>query len=350
MSTKSQVVTLRTQEMINRESANWLAKLDGDNMSKADRAALKAWLNESDEHVIALKNHMGMWDEMTEVVNESSEMFAAEHVSAGYFARLKQALSLKPMILAMSVMFIMVLSGVIIGPKWSMEEAETAFYATKVGTQQSYQLSDGSTAFLNTDSRIEVEFSKGQRIIRLQKGEVLFDVAHDKTRPFIVYASGSAVRAVGTKFVVRLSSENILVTVTEGTVELSKRDATAVNSDQKAEKKLMLLNEGQQAEFVVEDATFTETQVAQTAVEEQLSWLDGRLVFNEEKLEHVIDEINRYLDNDIVILSPELKDIPISGRFQVGETEALLEAIEITFDINVSKSQNQIYLSTYGGD
>ncbi|MCW8833691.1 MAG: FecR domain-containing protein [Colwellia sp.] len=355
MNRQSQVVALRTPEIINRESADWLAKMDGDNMSKADRVALKAWLNESDEHVVALKNHMSMWDEMTEVINDSSELFAAEHVKQGYFSWVKEYFSWKPMVLAMSCMFLLILSGVFIGPRWSVGNVETAFYVTKVGAQQTYQLSDGSTAFMNTDSRIEVEFSQGQRIVRLQQGEVLFDVAHDKARPFIVYAAGSAVRAVGTKFVVRLSAENILVTVTEGTVALSKRDNTAQESVvgtglASNEKAPMLLDKGEQAEFIVEDAVFVTKDIAQGQVDEQLSWLDGQLVFKEEKLGNVINEINRYLDSDIVILNPELKDIPISGRFQVGETEALLEAIEITFDINVSKNKNQIYLSKYGSE
>ncbi len=348
MNTKSQVVALRTAEIINRESADWLAKMDGGNMSKAERLALKHWLAQSSEHAIALKNQMSMWDEMTEVLNDANKAPVSESSKVDYFSWLTGLFSWKPMALAMSFIFVVLISGGVINPTWYSTNVETAFYLTKVGVQKTYQLSDGSTALLNTDSRIEIEFSEGQRIVRLQQGEALFDVAHDKDRPFIVYAAGSAVRAVGTKFVVRLSSENILVTVTEGTVELSKRDndATDIGSSS-ATKELMLLDKGEQAEYVVADAAFTAKTVDESSVSDELSWLEGRLVFKEERLEDVINEINRYVDTDILILTPELKEIPISGRFEIGETEALLEAIEITFDINVSKRKNQIYLSKY---
>ncbi|WOH38721.1 FecR domain-containing protein [Thalassotalea fonticola] len=355
MNKQSQIVTLRSPEIINRESADWLAKMDGDNMDQAEKLALKNWLNESPEHAIALKNHMSMWDDMTEVLNDSGESFMAEATNPEYFSWLRNVFSPKPVMLAMSCMFLLILSGVLIVSPWSARNVETAFYLTNVGVQQSYQLSDGSTALLNTDSRIEIEFSDGQRIVRLQQGEAMFDVAHDKDRPFIVYAAGSAVRAVGTEFVVRLASENILVTVTEGTVELSQRENMAKSNEEKSSSvavkpEPMLLHQGEQAEYVVENATFVAKQINETQINEQLSWLDGQLVFKEERLENVIKEINRYLDTDILILSPKLKDIPISGRFQIGETEALLEAIEITFDIDVDMSNNQIYLSKYSNE
>src|SRR5690606_34664860 len=90
-------------------------------------------------------------------------------------------------------------------------------------------LPDGSQAQLNTGTEMEIAFGGGARQVRLLRGEAMFDVAHDATSPFIVFADGSAVRAVGTAFSVR-TGDGLDVIVTEGVVELyvaasSPRDA-----------------------------------------------------------------------------------------------------------------------------
>ncbi len=60
-------------------------------------------------------------------------------------------------------------------------------------------LSDGSVVTLNADSRIDVHMDQHQRNILL-RGEAIFKVAHDESRPFFVHAEHTTVRAVGTQF------------------------------------------------------------------------------------------------------------------------------------------------------
>jgi hypothetical protein len=75
---------------------------------------------------------------------------------------------------------------------------------------------------LNTDTEVTVQLTKQWRDIRLVRGEALFEVAHDKARPFVVAANDTAVRAVGTAFAVRLEATQVDITVTEGVVEVAE--------------------------------------------------------------------------------------------------------------------------------
>ncbi len=91
---------------------------------------------------------------------------------------------------------------------------------TAVGEQRVAKLDDGSVLTMNTDSEITVDYSGDNRIVRLERGEVNFDVSKDPHRPFIVYAGDGLVWAVGTAFNVRVEDGSVDLTVTEGRVKV----------------------------------------------------------------------------------------------------------------------------------
>jgi transmembrane sensor len=81
-------------------------------------------------------------------------------------------------------------------------------------------------------------------------------------------------------------------------------------------------------------------------IERSLAWLDGKMVFNNEKLFDVITEVNRYIDQEILLNDALLREIRISGRFDLGDSEALIEALTLSFDIKSQRTgDNKILLS-----
>jgi ferric-dicitrate binding protein FerR (iron transport regulator) len=93
-----------------------------------------------------------------------------------------------------------------------------AIYATAVGERRILRLEDGSSVELNSRSRIRVRFSQNQRNVELLEGQVLFHVAKDTHRPFVVRSDQLRVRAVGTQFDVNRKTTGTTVTVVEGRV------------------------------------------------------------------------------------------------------------------------------------
>jgi transmembrane sensor len=222
---------------------------------------------------------------------------------------------------------------------------------TAVGEQIQATFDDGSIINLNTNSRIETEFSADKRMIKLIHGEALFDVAHDPDRPFIVYVGDRLVQAIGTKFVVHLKSENVEVTVTDGKVVMSK-----INADQRLQdiRKIDTATIKPDDIFITKDhqasamsgQTPTLLAVEANNIERSLAWLDGKMVFNNEKLFDVITEVNRYIDQEILLNDALLREIRISGRFDLGDSEALIEALTLSFDIKSQRTgDNKILLS-----
>ena len=95
-------------------------------------------------------------------------------------------------------------------------------YSTVMGEFRRISLGDGSTLSLNTNSEAKVTFSAKNRKVELVRGEGLFKVARDTSRPFDVHAGSTVVRAVGTEFSVRLRDESSVdVLVAEGKVSIN---------------------------------------------------------------------------------------------------------------------------------
>jgi transmembrane sensor len=63
-------------------------------------------------------------------------------------------------------------------------------FATGVGEQRLLNLKDGTHVFLNTATHIRVEYDSSTRLIELETGEALFDVAKRADQPFVVRAGG----------------------------------------------------------------------------------------------------------------------------------------------------------------
>ena len=95
-------------------------------------------------------------------------------------------------------------------------------HQTAIAEHRDIVLTDGSRVSIGAKSSLSVNFSSEKRIVVLEAGEALFEVAHDAERPFVVLAGASTITAVGTAFNVRREGNRVVVTVTEGTVEVRR--------------------------------------------------------------------------------------------------------------------------------
>lgn len=334
MTERSRVIPLRTQETIEKEAADWLAKLDRGGLSQAERAELRTWLSQDQQHQSALKSYCSFWEEMNFFFNEfpsSSTAGDARPDAVGLgLPRMSLTAKILPLVFA-SVFVLSIGLGLWFGTR--LGPTQDSVYVTEVGVQKTEQLADGSKAHLNTNSVIQVEYSDSARIVRLLRGEAKFDVAHNPERPFIVFAGNQQVMAVGTEFVVRLVADNILVTVTDGKVRLSR--SSEISDVPTGAQEAVLISEGEVVDFNMTDKS-PPPEPKKASLQEmnrRLSWLERVLVFDNERLEDVVAEISRYVPDQIVIEDEELRSVRISGRFRIGDGKALLEAMKASFDV-----------------
>jgi transmembrane sensor len=201
----------------------------------------------------------------------------------------------------------------------AMMRAASHEFSTGIGEQRTAKLEDGSIVYLNTNTRIVVDFSKRQRNLRLLEGEALFVVEHDSTRPFIVTADNARVRAVGTQFNVRERPGAVDVAVVEGVVQVTAKGSAKPSPTTPAprpdsppspgsgvggegslgkEETSTRLAAGQVAR-ITPGQVLTHTS---PAIAETLSWRERRLIFHNATLGEVAAEFNRYNRAQITVV------------------------------------------------
>lgn len=347
------VVEFPENQTLSAQANAWVVKLDGDEPTAEDLQDFKVWVNQSDEHRIAFEEAVSFWDEMnvlTQVVLPRERVEPDTSAFSGWFQR-------RP-VFSSAFVLVIALAAVLLTPF----NNDPKVYQTTIGEQQTLTLSDGSTVILNTNSRLEVDYSSKLRSLKLTKGEAHFDVFHDKSRPFEVRAGKGLVRAVGTAFSVHVRRVDVEVIVTEGTVELDRAEPIDTN---------VTFTPSQTPESVLGDASTAEPVAFEpglkvtagnmmqydrvmldqvklavaSEIEKQLSWQQGMLAFNGERLETVVEEVSRYTKLKIIIPERSTRDLKVGGLFKVGDTESLFEALRYGFNIHVKEiSDDVVYL------
>lgn len=149
-------------------------------------------------------------------------------------------------------------------------------------------LADGTKVMLNAASslRYPTVFSGKERKVELN-GEAWFDVATDKSHPFIVSAGGQDVKVLGTEFNIN-SYQNepvIKTTLLAGSVVVSDTSTHIARS----------LKPGQQAVNTHHDLS-----VGEVNTEEAIAWKNGYFMFESEGIASIMRKIARWYDVEVV--------------------------------------------------
>lgn len=333
---------LSADNSVEEQAAYWFARLRADNASKGDQRRFKAWLEESPEHAEAYALQEEVWTAMQDSAVDD-EIMAMRQNALSVSAGANNNSWLKYGAFAASLL-VMIVSIIMLNPFTSSnssgdkspidqlaaaEPQSSSIYRTAIGQRSTVNLPDGSVVELNTDSLIQVNFSEERRDLILLHGEALFDVAKDSNRPFVVEADGKLVTAIGTTFSVRRGDDEVRVTLIEGVVTVDQDDSASANSSAVGKKQL---RPGQQL-VALGDGPY-QINMVDTAV--ATSWKDGRLIFDNEPLGMIVQEVNRYSSRKLVVGDPTLSDMRVSGIFQVGSVDSFAAALEASFPVKNS--------------
>lgn len=216
-----------------------------------------------------------------------------------------------------------------------VEEFEPLTYnslLTPKGGKYRLTLSDGTEVWLNANSSIKypVRFTDSTREVFL-KGEAFFDVEHNG-KPFIVNTAETDIRVLGTSFNVFAYQNEpyTATTLVEGSIKLSTGNA---------EKILVPMEQAsvykKQSEILVETVN----------TEIYTSWVDGKIEFEEERLEAVMRRLARLYDFEFEFEENELKDFHFTARIDNTQPISnILSMLEMTTDVNFKLKNNTIII------
>jgi transmembrane sensor len=323
------------------QAAVWFARQRTGPWSQADAAEFAAWLKADPSHTAAWASFERLWGHL-ETVRDDPKLLAIRERARGNLARhqaLRRTWRVSAVIAASLVVVVSVWWNVRQGPMPparppSLAQAKPGALpalalirdvSTDIGERSLLVLADGSKVTLNTMSAVHADYMGRERRVTLVRGEAFFDVARDSTRPFIVTAGARQIIAVGTAFDVRLQDRQVKVTLVEGRVRIVRAADPTAGVTQPAQPASTVMLEAGSALVTQEGGA---DQVRHFDAARATSWRTGKLVFDGERLADVVDEMNRYSREKLVIGDPALEGRKVSGVFEPTSGPAFAKALE----------------------
>lgn len=191
-------------------------------------------------------------------------------------------------------------------------------------------LPDQSVITLNKNSTIDYpeKFTGQTRTVSLE-GEAFFSVAHDKTKPFIIYVNDVTIKVVGTSFNVKSMNGNTEVIVETGIVEvIHKKKEISLHPN---EKILVKKDENVLAKEKETGELYNYYRTKEFECDNTPLW-------------ELIQVLNQAYNVNIVIENKGLRNLPLTTTFNNESLDKILEIIQQTFNISVTKSDSEIIL------
>lgn len=190
-------------------------------------------------------------------------------------------------------------------------------------------LPDGTTVVFasNTTFFYDSDYGKKDRVVHLE-GEAYFEVAKEKSKPFIVRVKNQSIEALGTKFNVMAYPSDSLFTTTllEGSVRLT----TGSNNHKTVLKPNQQLVYNNQRNVL---------EVANVDASRYTSWINGYYYFSQQTLKAIFYKLSHVYGITFDVKSEELNKKIFTGTFYRGQSvnnimEVIGLSIPIKYEIN----------------
>jgi len=192
---------------------------------------------------------------------------------------------------------------------------------THAGEKSIIKFNDGTQITLNANSKLKypINFINNKREVYLE-GEAFFEVAHDPSKPFIVYSNNISTTVLGTKFNINAYSdeEEIAISLVEGKINVSENVFGNIN-------KTAFLHPNQQFFYSAIKKTY---KIKDFDVEEITGWKDNLLKFNDETLKNVFVRLERAYGVKFEVEIKPFENYLITANFHNSSLLTVIEAIK----------------------
>lgn len=318
-------------QSVSDQAAEWFIRLRDRDLSAAERRKYVRWLKQSPSHISEFMRLCQLYGRVKRAKIPTLLPGQAEEGSSNVIALMQREpppvqqrrLDSRNFRIAAAVcsFALVCVIGVI---------AKIAFFSNTIETQLSewrqFQLADGTVVSAGPRTLLQVDFSKDRRRVHLQRGEAMFQVVKDPSRPFIVNADTAAVRAVGTKFGVDRRADSVVVTVAEGQVAVVRGNQAAALESAIDRSVAISLVADQRVE-ISERTPSAPLQVERVNSTHALAWAKGQLIFQSETLAEAVTEFNRRNRVQIEVDDPQIAAWHVCCVFDAADPETFAESI-----------------------
>lgn len=297
------------------QAAYWFTRLIDLPKDHPDHEQWRQWLAADAQHAREYQAFCDLWGDFSSTASTQALAQAVERRhSRRTFVR-RGALGL------------VALFAVGLGWRYSRRDEFEQLYITGIGELGRHHLPDGSELYLAADTRLQVRFNGGQRLVYLLQGQAIFEVAHDANRAFTVDGGLARVTVLGTRFVVERAASALQVSVQRGRVLVENEQGSQV------------LAAGQVASTTQRQPP----RLLDVSASNAFAFSQGRLVLDQASLEDIASLLSRYRQQPVRVL-PGSGNPRINAVVQLENIEGFLQALPSIAPIEVSQGDGVTYL------
>lgn len=292
----------KNDEATARDARGWLLALTSGRATEADAQAFRDWLRADPRHQDAFAEQKQLWQGMGPAIQELATQNARQRVRkpvmTGRRAFLGGALAASAAYLAFKPPLGL----------WPGVDTLGADYRTAAGEQRRVSLGNAVDVDMNTMTRINVGHDASGAIIELADGEA--EIRSGAT-PAVVVAGKGRITARDAAFNLRYIGGETRLCCLSGSLRLVHAQGVF---DVAANRELRYDDARVMPPVQVDPAVVT-------------AWRQGWLVFNQQPLAQVVDELNRYRRGRLVLMNAQLGKRLVQARFsleQVADAERLI--------------------------
>lgn len=304
--------------------------------TESENRAVLEWIKQSDENLKQFSDLKMMWAISSAPDEEASEKQLLEFKSTTInrrWANISNRRFWFGFASAASVAMVILFAGLFSGKLGvdnsakilnsnmeGLRAVNQMYMYTDKGVKGKVVLPDGSTVWLNSDSKLVYpdNFTGDLREVEIS-GEAYFEVKKDSTKPMLVKTSkGFTIRVTGTTFSIK-SYENDLVSkaiLYNGSIEL------ITNSRGDKEEVVLDLKPNDCATIAV-DGTTKITRIEKTT---DIAWLKGEIIFEDTPMVEVLKVIERWYGKKFEVKDSSFYNYKLNASFK---SESLVQILDI---------------------
>lgn len=304
-------------QALDGQASDWVIQLATGAATQADLRALERWRAQSPRHDEAFAQACRFWQALGRPLEIAVQSAGPQH--AGSRLRASRHLGRRALIGGALAASAAMIGAAMVRPPlhlWPSVTELAADYRTGIGEQRRIDLADSASIEMNTRTSLNVH-GIADHNIELVSGEAVVSAG---PRPLTVFAAGGSASGSNVAFTLRHDGPSVRVTSLGGLVRVQQGSLTA---DLQARQQLTYDATG------IGPTSAADLQVA-------AGWREGFLVFDDERLSHVVEEINRYRPGRIVVMNAALGDRRVTARFRLARLEAVLTQFQEAFGAKVT--------------
>ncbi|QRF90377.1 iron dicitrate transport regulator FecR [Alcaligenes faecalis] len=303
------------------QAAYWYERMQSDDVTAAERAAFEQWQLADPDNEQRYQQVQSIWSMAAALPKSEVQKLGRAQGPAVNRRPARRAF----WSYGLGVACVATLTVAVVDPMhWRAVPEYQAQFATAHGERREIVLPDDSTLLLNTDTSLTVALYGHQRTVRLEQGEVFFQVDGTQGTPFVVEMESGAVRVTGTQFNVRRIDQAFSVDVLQGSVQVSTGPWWR--------RQLAMLRPGDVARVTKPDHLRSGKG---TDVENSVAWREGKVVFRGTSLADAVQELNRYSAERLVVSDPQIAGLRVSGVFNIDDPASFLAALPHIVPVHV---------------